>query len=411
MRIVCIGAGPAGLYFSILAKLSNRNHDVTVIERNPAGVTYGWGVVFWEDLLDDLYRSDRESAEAIATAAARWDAQEVHIRGQHTTHVGGYGFSVGRERLLEILVRRALSLGVNVQFQREVENLSEFADADLIVACDGANSKLRQLHGNPFQTHLELGRNKYIWLGTDKVFDAFTFAFERTPAGWLWFHAYRFNHESSTCIVECQEATWEALGFGQLGSEETLRRLEDIFQRHLKGRSLINQTRSRGKTQWLNFRRITNERWHYGKVALMGDAAHTTHFSIGSGTKLAIQDAIGLARKLRGNVHLPAALAEYEEERRIALLPLQSAARRSAEWFEELPRYVEQDATRFAFALLNRRGDPAGWRYLLHLANQEEALRGVLRRLHSTRGWLRARRRESWGSRHEVAAPIYGPLF
>jgi anthraniloyl-CoA monooxygenase len=402
MRIVCVGAGPAGLYFAILAKLSNKAHDISVIERNPAGVTYGWGVVFWEDLLDDLYRNDPESARAIAEAAVRWEAQEVHLRGQRTTHVGRAGFSLGRDRLLEVLVRRAVGLGIDVQLQREIEELSEFADADLIVACDGVNSKIRQLHGDHFRTRAELGRNKYIWLGTDKVFDAFTFAFEETPAGWIWFHAYRFNSEASTFIVECPPETWRALGFDRLGPDEALRCLEDIFRRHLDGHSLISQSRDRCKAQWLNFKRITNKRWHHGKVVLMGDAAHTTHFSIGSGTKLAMQDAIGLARSLRDHEDLPAALEAYEEERRGALRPLQSEARRSARWFENVPRHVAQPATRFAYALLSRRGGPAKWRYLLHLANQEVALRGLLRWLHSARGWARARRRAMWVGRHEV---------
>jgi anthraniloyl-CoA monooxygenase len=391
MRIICAGAGPAGLYFSILAKLSNSNHDVTVLERYPAGVTAGWGVVFWQDLLDDLHRNDPESAQAIAAEAARWDMQEVHLRGKRTVQVGGYGFSLGRDRLREILIQRAVGLGVDVRFQREVEDLSELAGADLIVACDGASSKLRGLRGNPFQTGIELGRNKYIWLGTTKVFGTFTFAFEETPAGWIWFHAYRFNRDTSTCIVECPPETWEGLGFGQLGPEETLRRLEDIFQRHLDGHSLLSQRHGQSRTQWLHFKRVTNEHWHHGKIVLMGDAAHTTHFSIGSGTKLAIQDAIGLARQLRAHEDLSAALAAYEQERRAALLPLQSAALRSTEWFENVPRHIEHDAARFAYLLLNRRGGTARWRYLLHLANQAAALRGVLRWLHSARGWLRSR--------------------
>ncbi|MDY7232791.1 FAD-dependent monooxygenase [Hyalangium rubrum] len=388
MRIVCVGGGPAGLYFSILAKLSHPHHQVTIIERNPAGVTYGWGVVFWEDLLDDLYRNDPVSAREIADSAARWDQQEVHIRGEQAVHIGGFGFSIGRDRLLEILTRRALSLGVEIQFQRELEDLSEFADADLVVACDGANSKVRRLHASHFQTHIEVGRNKYIWLGTNKLFDAFTFAFEETPAGWLWFHAYRFSGTTSTCIVECPQETWEALGFDTLGPEETLRRLEDIFKRQLAGHLLFNQIRGLGKTPWLNFKRIRHERWFHGNVALMGDAAHTTHFSIGSGTKLAIQDAIGLAGKLRDTADLPSALRAYEEERRTALLPLQNAARSSAEWFENVPRHVEQDTLRFAYALLNRRGGPP-WRYPLYLASQQAALRGLLRSLYSARRWVR----------------------
>lgn len=392
MRIVCVGGGPAGLYFSILAKLSQRDHDVTVLERNPAGVTYGWGVVFWEDLLDDLYRHDPVSAREIAEAAACWDTQEVHLRGQQATYVGGSGFSLGRDRLLEILSRRAVSLGVDVRYECEALDVSELADADLIIASDGANSQVRQLHAPHFRTHVEEGRNKYIWLGTDKVFDAFTFTFEETAAGWIWFHAYRFNGETSTCIVECPPETWKGLGFDELGTDETLRRLEDIFQRQLRGHSLINQMRGHSKAQWRNFKRLTNERWYHGNVALMGDAAHTTHFSIGSGTKLAIQDAIGLASKLRDSADLQSALGAYDEERRATLLPLQNAARMSAQWFERVPSHVNQHLTPFAYALLNRRGGPP-WRYLLHLANQQEALRGFLRGLHSARRWVRSQRR------------------
>jgi 2-polyprenyl-6-methoxyphenol hydroxylase-like FAD-dependent oxidoreductase len=388
MRIVCVGGGPAGLYFSILAKLSRPQHHITVIERNPPGVTHGWGVVFWEDLLEDLYRNDLESAQEIADGAARWDQQEVHLRGEQALHVGGFGFSISRERLLGILVKRAVGLGVDVQFQREVEDLSGFADADLVIACDGANSKLRQLHASHFQPHVEVGRNKYIWLGTDRVFNAFTFAFEETAAGWLWFHAYRFSREASTCIVECSQETWEGLGFDTLGSDETMRRLEGIFRRQLAGHSLFNQRRGLDKTPWLNFRRITNAHWFHGNVVLMGDAAHTTHFSIGSGTKLAIQDAIGLAGKLREHTDLPAALKAYEEERLAALRPLQSAARASAEWFENMARHVDQPTLRFAYALLNRRGG-ALWSYPLYLATQSVALRGLVRSLHSAKRWVR----------------------
>ncbi|NOK19265.1 FAD-dependent monooxygenase [Corallococcus carmarthensis] len=393
MKMVCVGGGPAGLYFSILAKLSNPKHDVTVVERNPAGVTYGWGVVFWDDLLDDLYRNDPVSAQRIAQAAARWDTQEVHLRGQFATHIGGYGFALGRDRLLDILIRRAKGLGVDVRFQQDVTDASAFADADLVVACDGVNSRLRQRYVSHFQTHVEEGRNKYIWLGTNKVFDAFTFAFEETPAGWLWFHGYRFNGETSTCIVECQEATWKALGFDTLGPDETLRKLEDIFQNQLRGRSLFNQLKGMGKAPWLNFKRITNERWYHDNVVLMGDAAHTTHFSIGSGTKLAIQDAIGLAQQLRAHPEdLPAALEAYDEERRAALLAIQLAARSSSEWFENVPSYVNQDATAFAYSLLNRRGSSV-WSYLLLMASQQPTLRGALRQIHASKRWVRARRR------------------
>ncbi|WP_223638705.1 FAD-dependent monooxygenase [Corallococcus sp. EGB] len=393
MKMVCVGGGPAGLYFSILAKLSNPKHDITVVERNPPGVTYGWGVVFWDDLLDDLYRNDPVSARRIAEAAARWDTQEIYLRGRHATHIGGYGFALGRDRLLDILVRRATGLGVDVRFEQDGTDLSAHMDADLVVACDGVNSRLRQRHAQHFQTHVEEGRNKYLWLGTDKVFDAFTFAFEETPAGWIWFHGYRFNNATSTCIVECQEATWKKLGFDTLGPDATIRKLEGIFHSRLQGKSLLNQSKGMGRASWLNFKRVTNARWHHDNVVLMGDAAHTTHFSIGSGTKLAMQDAIGLARQLRAHpVNLPAALEAYDKERREALMGIQLAARSSAEWFENVPDHVNQDAMSFAHSLLSRRGSPV-WSYLLLMASQQPSLQGVLRKLHASKHWVREQRR------------------
>jgi anthraniloyl-CoA monooxygenase len=393
MKMVCVGGGPAGLYFSILAKLSDPRHDVTVVERNPEGVTYGWGVVFWDDLLDDLYRNDPVSAREIAQAAARWDTQEVHLRGEYATHIGGYGFALGRDRLLDILIRRARGLGVNLRFQCEVSDpTTAFADANLVVACDGVNSRLRQRHASHFQTQVEEGKNQYIWLGTNKVFDAFTFAFAETPQGWLWFHGYRFNDETSTCIVECQQETWKALGFDTLGTDEALRKLEDIFQDQLRGHRLFHQLRGMGQAPWLHFKRLTNERWYHGNVVLMGDAAHTTHFSIGSGTKLAMQDAIGLARQLRAHADLPTALEAYEKERRASLLALQLAARSSSEWFEHIPEHIHQSAQHFAQALLGRRGGSV-WSYLLLMASQQPSLRGMLRKLHSSRRWVRSRRR------------------
>ena len=232
--------------------------------------------------------------------------------------------------------------------------LSELADADLIVACDGANSTVRRLHGDHFQTNVEVGRNKYIWLGTDKVFDTFTFAFEEVPAGWLWFHGYRFCGDASTCIVECPQETWEGLGFDTLGPDETLRCLEGIFQRQLAGHSLFNQRRDLDKAPWLNFRRITNEHWYHDKVVLMGDAAHTTHFTIGSGTKLAIQDAIGLAARLDQHDDAGSALGAYARERQAALARPRRSARNSTRWFESIPGYIDLDARQFA-TLLGRR--------------------------------------------------------
>ncbi|MGH3831987.1 MAG: FAD-dependent monooxygenase [Pseudonocardiaceae bacterium] len=394
MNIVCVGGGPAGLYFAILMKLRNRGHDVTVVERNPAGVTYGWGVVFWDDLLDELYRNDSVSARAIRDISAQWGGQEVHLRGERAAYLGGYGYSLGRQRLLDILVERATGLGVDICFEREVKDLSEFPEADLIIACDGVNSSIRQLRLDHFRTDVEVGRNKYIWLGTRRVFDSFTFAFEETAAGWIWFHAYCFDAQTSTLIVECSPETWAGLGFDELEPEQGVALLEKIFESYLDGHSLIGQTRgSVNKSPWRNFERISNDKWYHDNVVLMGDAAHTTHFAIGSGTKLAIADAITLAEKLDAHDDLASALHAYQEDRRFALLAAQSKAISSTKWFENVPCYIGQRATSFAYSLLKRRGRYSLWHYQLHLATQIAVLRRLRRSLGAARSALRARRR------------------
>jgi anthraniloyl-CoA monooxygenase len=388
MKIVCIGGGPAGLYFATSVKLRNKDHDVTVVERNPAGVTYGWSVTFFDETLDKLYENDSTSARKIRESCVPWNDIEVHVRGKETVYFGGYGFSMGRKRLLDILAERAMDLSVDVQFGREVEGLSEVADADLIVACDGVNSRVRQLYADHFQTNIDVGRNKYIWLGTHKVFDAFTFAFVATDAGLIWIYAYRFNSDTSTFIVECSPETWEGLGFDELGPDQSIALLEEIFGPYLDGHSLINQMGYLGKASWLNFRYISNEKWHHNNIVLMGDAAHTTHFTIGAGTKLALEDTLGLAEKLHEHKDLQSVLTAHEEERRTALLTLQSAARNSARWFENINDYIDQDATQFALSLLKRqRGQTAPrevpWHYRIRLAAQQI---GALRRL---RRWVR----------------------
>ncbi|MDQ3942034.1 MAG: FAD-dependent monooxygenase, partial [Actinomycetota bacterium] len=355
MKVVCIGGGPAGLYLATSMKLRNPDHEITVLERNPAGVTYGWGVVFSDETLENLRDNDPESAQKIQDSFAHWDDIEVHVRGKEKVRSGGHGFvGVDRKLLLDILAERAMDLGADVQFEREVEDLSEFADADLIVGCDGINSRVRELYADHFQTNVDVRENKYIWLGTDKVFDAFTFAFEETDAGWIWIHAYRFNEDTSTCIVECSPETWEGLGFDELGPDESIALLEEIFEPYLDGCSLINQMSHLDKMPWLNFQRVSNENWYHDNVVLMGDAAHTAHFSIGSGTKLALEDAIGLADKLHEHEDLQDALEAYEEERRTAVLQLQSTARNSTEWFENIHRYINQEAMQFAYSLLTR---------------------------------------------------------
>lgn len=392
MKIVCVGGGPAGLYFAISAKLRNRDHDITVVERNPAGVTYGWGVTFSDPLLDSLYQNDPVSARKILDSPASWGNQEVHVRGTRA-HLGGYGFAIGRKHLLDIMVERAMELGVDVQFQREVNDLSGFADADLIVACDGANSRVRRIHDQHFQTDAVVGRNKYIWLGTHRIFDSFMFAFEETEAGWIWFYSYPYNTDTTTFIVECSPETWHGLGFDTLGPDESLNKLQEIFAHHLDGHSLLNSMRDLGKIPWLNFTRITNTSWSHDKIVLMGDAAHTTHFSIGSGTTLAMQDAIGLAESLENHDDLQVALKHYEEKRRAEIMDLQSAAVSSTEWFEDVPSYIDRPITQFSYSLWKRRGRHPWWRYQVHLATQISALRRLRQALSSARNGLRDQHR------------------
>ncbi len=403
MRIVCVGGGPAGLYFAISAKLRNRDHDITVLERNPAGVTNGWGVGYWDDVLDLLYRNDPVSAREIQKASGVWDGVEVHVGGKQVAYLGGYGLSMGRKRLLDILAERATDLGVDIQFEREVKDLSEFTDADLIVASHGVNSRERQLFADHYKTDVLVGRNKYLWLGTYRVFDAFRYAFEETPFGWIWLHAYYLDAERSTCIVECSTETWKGLGFHELGADQSMSLLEQIFARHLRGNSLINQLRSVDQQlPWHNFRIIRNNTWYRDNVALIGDAAHTTHFSIGSGTKLAIGDAIALAANLDSHDDLGSGLRAYDVQRRAEVDPIQRNAVSSMQWLENVTDVIRQDSVQFAYALSKRhRPQQPMWRYPLHLATQIPALRTVRHKLVSVRRWRHARLRERLADVHQ----------
>ncbi|WP_327096012.1 FAD-dependent monooxygenase [Nocardia vinacea] len=393
MKIVCVGGGPAGLYFAISMKRRDPAHDITVIDRNPPGSTYGWGVVYWDDLLDILYRNDPDSAQAVRAGSVLWREQAIHVRDDQTAHFGGYGFSMGRAALLDALSRRASDLGVDVQHGREVHDLSGFDDTDLIVASDGANSRVRQLGNHRFGTSVTLGENRYIWLGTDKVFTRFTFAFEHTPAGWIWFHAYPSVAEKiSTCIVECQPQTWHGLGFDSLDNLENLRVLESIFTRLLDGHSLMSKTRGEF-ARWSRFPEVTNKTWYHDNVVLLGDAAHTTHFTIGSGTRLAIVDAVVLAQNLYEHAEVADALENYDAQRRAALRPIQAAARTSMIWFEHADRYLDRSAVQFAYAMAARHGLQMPWRYQLHLLTQVPTVRKIRRAIDSGQRWRRAARR------------------
>jgi anthraniloyl-CoA monooxygenase len=355
MRIACIGGGPAGLYFAISMKLRDARHDVTVFERNEDGDTFGWGVVFSDQTMDNLRANDPEGARAIEAGLAHWDDIDVHIHGQ-TISTSGHGFSgIGRKKLLNLLQDRARELGVRLEFRSEIEpDAALFAQYDLVIASDGANSKIRNLWASDFGVDLDVRPNKYVWLGANKAFDAFTFAFERTDAGWVWAHAYKFDDNQSTFIVECAEPTWRALGFDRMDQDETCRAAEELFARYLDGATLSTNAKHLRGSAWLNFPRIVCTTWHRGNVILMGDAAHTAHFSIGSGTKLAFEDAIMLADVLHGGKPLAVALAQYQNERNVEVLKLQNAARNSTEWFEHIDRYATLEPLQFTYSLLTR---------------------------------------------------------
>ena len=384
LRIACVGGGPAGLYFALLLKLREPRHDITVFERSAPGATRGWGVVFWDDLLEKLYSADPESAREVEQASFAWDKMVVDVRGEQVLYAASRGYGIKRQRLLDILVSRARALGVNVEFDHEVTAPSQLSECDLIVACDGVNSRIRN-ETEGFQTDVQLGKNKYIWLGTDKIFESFTFPFVQTNSGWVWAHAYGVGAESSTFIVECPAETWAGLGLDTMPHEDCLALLEKIFERPLDGHQLIGQAAGETKAQWLSFRTVTNKRWHDGRTVLAGDAAHTTHFTIGSGTKLAIEDAIALADNLQRHGEMKAALAAYERERQAATVPPQIAARLSAQWYESVPRYIGLKPRQFATLMRRRRSPllphlPPRLGYWLYPTSRESPVLRSLRR-------------------------------
>ena len=352
MRAACVGAGPAGLYFSILMKLADPAHEVTVYERNPADSTYGLGVTFRDDLLADLRAGDRESADAIESAATSWTGQVVSVAGVSSLTDGG-AYGIGRQRLLDILASRARDLGVRLEFSHEVTDPAQLPGVDLLVASDGVSSRIRQ-RSSAFGTDLRVGANKYLWLGTDKVFEPFSFIFARTDAGWIWAGAHSYTPAVSAFLVECTARTWEGLGFGAMTPGESASTVEKIFADHLDGHGLTVQARE-GTDPWRNFRSVTNERWYDGNTVLLGDAAHATHYSIGSGTKLAMQDAIALAGALGRHADLPVALKSYQTERQAALHEFQLHARASARWLENIDRYIGLPRRQFLALLDDRR--------------------------------------------------------
>src|SRR5688572_28412553 len=357
MRVLCLGGGPAGLYFAISMKLRDPSHDVTLFERNAAGATFGWGVVLSDEALGNMERNDPQSTAAIRRHFAYWDDIAVIHQGVRTVS-GGHGFAgIGRMRMLQILQDRARELGVEMRFKTPFTTAEQYRrDYELVVACDGINSVVRAEYSDVFRPDVDTRPCKFIWLGTHQKFDdAFTFIFEHTEHGWMWIHAYQFDADTATVIVECTQQTWDTWGFAQMTKEETIATCERVFSQHLGGHALMsNADHLRGSAVWMNFPRIVCERWHHENVVLMGDAAATAHFSIGSGTRLAFDSAIALADLLHSESTMEAAFERYQAERRLEVLRLQSAARNSLEWFEEVERYLDLDPVQFNYSLLTR---------------------------------------------------------
>ncbi|RJL14186.1 bifunctional salicylyl-CoA 5-hydroxylase/oxidoreductase [Paracoccus siganidrum] len=357
MKILCLGGGPAGLYFAISMKLRDPSHRVTVLERNRANDTFGWGVVLSDDALSRMQRNDPTSTEAIRRNFIYWDDIAVIRDGQRDVS-GGHGFAgIGRKKLLSLLQDRARDLGVEMRFETEFGGAEEMrGDYDLVVAADGLNSRIRGEYAETFRPDIDLRLCKFIWLGTHQKFDdAFTFIFEKTDHGWLWAHVYQFDADTATFIVECSQQTWDSFGFQAMSKDEIVETCRKVFAAHLGGHALMsNAAHLRGSAVWMNFPRVICDRWYHENVVLMGDAAATGHFSIGSGTRLALDSAIALADYLHSEPTLERAFQRYQDERRLEVLRLQSAARNSLEWFEEAERYFHLHPIQFTYSLLTR---------------------------------------------------------
>ena len=373
MNILCIGGGPAGLYFALLMKLQNPAHRITVAERNKPFDTFGWGVVLSDQTLDNMREADPVTGQLIGDALNHWDDIEVFFKGRSVRSTG-HGFcGIGRKHLLNILQDRCLALGVELVFEVDVSDdqaLAQQYQADLVIASDGLNSRIRSRYAEVFQPDIDTRDCRFVWLGTHKTFDAFTFAFEQTEHGWFQAHAYKFDEHTSTFIVETPEAVWQAHGLAAMSQEEGIAFCERLFAKYLDGQPLVSNAKHlRGSAQWIQFPRVVCNTWVHqlplpGRqvpVVLMGDSAHTAHFSIGSGTKLAVEDAIDLVNEfaastdeLVAGADLLPVLQRYEARRSVEVLKIQNAARNSTEWFENVTRYTDLPIEQFAYSLLTR---------------------------------------------------------
>lgn len=356
MRVTCVGGGPAGLYFSLLTKLTAPQHDVTVFERNTAGLPQGWGVTMGRGILDRIAVSDPALAQALERAGVRRTRQVVHIGGERKTWDPYCTYSIPRKALVDILARRAREVGVRITYGHEVTGAAELPPSDLIVAADGARSRLRSDVGG-FGTRTHHGSNKYIWLGSSAPFDAFSYIFAPTDHGWVWAYAYQFDPGTSTVIVECSPGTFAGLGLDAMPVPDGVAMLGDLFKEQLTGHPLTARLPDGATASWQSFPTVTNQRWHSGHVVLIGDSAHTAHYSLGQGTTMALDDAAALAAALRRHADLGTALTAFEAQRKAELMRPLSEARCSAEWFEDLPRYAGLEPHQFA-VLLDSRWSP-----------------------------------------------------
>ena len=405
MNILCIGGGPAGLYFALLMKQQHPSHQITVVERNRPYDTFGWGVVFSDQTLDNLRVADPQTAQLIGDAFNHWDDIEVFFKGRSVRSTG-HGFcGIGRKHLLNILQQRCEELGVRLVFETDVSDdqaLAQQYKADLVIASDGLNSRIRTRYASTYQPDIDVRNCRFVWLGTHKTFDAFTFAFEQTEHGWFQAHAYKYDAHTSTFIVETPDEVWRAHGLDRMSQEDAIAFCQQLFAKYLDGHALMsNAAHLRGSAIWIQFPRVICNTWvHWqsidGKstpVVLMGDAAHTAHYSIGSGTKLALEDAIDLANTFAAHAgsDMREILQAYEDRRSVEVLKIQNAARNSTAWFEHVNRYTHMEIEQFTYSLLTRSQ---------RISHENLRLRD--------RNWLQSY--EAWLSGGRVIAPMLMPF-